>query len=107
MARSAALAPHTSTMVANQQAGITIGIEPVAAFDRVGIGLLHGVETAESRYQHEQRRTRQVEIGQENIDRAETIAWSDEDRGVTSERFGRSCFRRSPFQQPQPSAAAR
>src|SRR6202035_4125080 len=62
-----------------EQAGVAIGIEPVAAADGVGIGPLHGVEPAEGRHQHEQRRTRQMKIGQENIDRAKAVAGRDED----------------------------
>src|SRR5260370_9254833 len=60
--------PYVSIVGAKEQTGIAIGVEPVAAGDRVGIGPLHGVETAERRPQHEQRHTRQVKIGQENID---------------------------------------
>src|SRR5882724_12674784 len=85
--------PYLSIVGAKQQAGIAIGVEPVAAGDRVGIGPLHGVETTERRHQHEQRRTRQVKIGQENIDRAKTIARRDEDRGLSSEWLYRAVFR--------------
>src|SRR4029077_15821497 len=92
-------------LITKQQAGIAIGIEPVAVGDGVGIGPFHAVETAESGYQHEQRRTRQVEIGQENIDRSETISRGDEDRGLAGERLDGAVFRSSTFQKPQRRSA--
>ena len=69
-----------------QQAGIAIGIEPIARRDRMRVGALHRVEPAEGRDQHEQRRARQMEIGQQHVDRPEAIARRDEDRGVAGER---------------------
>src|SRR6267378_435245 len=68
---------------------------------RVGIGPFHGVEATERRYQHEQRRTRQVKIGQENIDRAKAITRRDEDRGLACERLDGAVLGRRTLQQPQ------
>ena len=63
-----------------QQTGIAIGIEAIAARDRVRIGALHRLQPDEGRHQHEQGRARQVEIGQHQVDRAEAVARRDEDR---------------------------
>src|SRR6202043_2274885 len=70
---------------AKQQTRIAIRVKPVTLVDGMGIGPFHGVEPGERRYQHEQCRTRQMKICQQNIDRAETIARGDEDRGFASE----------------------
>src|SRR6185437_5171814 len=43
-------------------------------------------EAGEGRDQHEEGRARQVEIGEEYIDRLEAVAWGDEDVGVAVER---------------------
>ena len=84
-----------------QQAGIAIGIEPVAGFDRMRIGALHQVETAKRRDQHEQCRARQMEIGQQRVDGTEPIARRNEERGLAGKRRERAVFARGAFQQPQ------
>src|SRR5882672_7775518 len=71
--------PTASIPCAKQQTRIAIRIEPVPLPDRMGIGVLHGVEAREGRHQHEQRRAGQMEIRQQNIDRAKAIAGRDED----------------------------
>src|SRR5258708_13871036 len=87
-------------LITKQQTGVAIRKEPVAPADRMGIGPFHGVEAAESRYQHEQGRSRQVEIGQKDIDGAKSIARRDEDRGIAGERHDFPLFRVSPFRKP-------
>jgi len=42
-----------ATLSAEQQAGVAVGIEPVAGRDRMSIGALNNVEPAERRHQHE------------------------------------------------------
>jgi len=64
----------------------------------VGIGPLHDIQTAESRHQHEQRRARQMEIGQKDIDRAKAIARRNEDRRLTGKRLDGAVFGGSAFQ---------
>ena len=54
-----------------QQTRIAIRIETIAAGNRMRIGALHGVEAAERRDQHEQRRARQMKIGEHQIHRRE------------------------------------
>src|SRR5206468_1541761 len=88
-------------LITKQQTSVAVGIEPVTAFDRVGIGLFHGVETGECRYQHEQRRTGQVKIGQENIDCAKPIARRNENGSFAGERLDGSVFLGGAFQQTQ------
>ena len=55
-----------------KQAGIAIAIEAIVRRDRMRIGRLHRLEPAESRNQHEERRARQMEIGQQQIDGLES-----------------------------------
>src|SRR5947208_3300376 len=74
-----------STSFTKKQAGIAIRIESIAAVDGVGVGPFHRLQAAESRYQHEQRRARQVKIGQEDIDRAKAISGRNEYRGLVAE----------------------
>jgi cation diffusion facilitator family transporter len=42
-----------ATLSAEQQAGVAVGIEPVAGRDRMSVGALNNVEPAERRHQHE------------------------------------------------------
>src|SRR5215471_21546381 len=86
---------------AKQEARIAIRIKPVALLDRMGIGLLHGVETCKGRDQHEKSRARQVKIRQEDIDRAETIARRDEYGGFVRKRPDRAVLGSRAFQQTQ------
>ncbi len=48
----------------------------------VGVGGFDAVEPGEGGHQHEQGRARQVEVGQQQIDRAEIVAGEDEEPGV-------------------------
>ena len=94
-------------MPTKQQAGIAIGVKPIAALGGMGIGALHGLKPREGRDQHEQRRTWQMEIGEENIDRAKAIARRDEDRGFVRKRLDGAVVGRGTFQQPQRGSADR
>ena len=57
--------------------------------------------------QHEQRRTRQMEVGQQQIDRAEPVARHDEQRGVAGKRADASVVRRRGLQQAEAGGAHR
>src|SRR5690606_28396020 len=61
-------------LLPEEQGSIAIGIEAVAVFDGVPIGGVHGVEPGKGGHQHEQRRTRKVEIGQQQVDDVEPEA---------------------------------
>ncbi len=63
--------------------------------------MLHGVEAAERRHQHEQGRARQMEIRHQHVDRAEAIAGRDEDRRLVGERRNAAVLGRGTLQQPQ------
>jgi hypothetical protein len=56
------------------QAAVAVGEEPIARGDGVAIGRAHALAAGEGRDQHEQSRLRQVEIGQQQVDDAETEA---------------------------------
>src|SRR5271154_6999406 len=71
---------NTSASAREKQTGVAIGIEPIVRVDRVPIGLLHSVETGKCRDQHEESRSRQMEIRQKQIDRFEPIPVGDENR---------------------------
>ena len=85
---SAMLRGRCQDELAEQEAGIAVGVEPVAGGDGVRIGALHRVEAAERRDQHEQGRARQVEVGQHHVDRAKAVARRDEQGGLARERTG-------------------
>ena len=65
------------------------------------------VETAERRDQHEQRRARQMEIGDERVDRAEAVAGRDEDRGLALEGPDGAALVGRAFDQARRSRADR
>ena len=48
-----------------------------------------------------------MEIGQQDIDRAEAVARRDEDRGLAGKRRDRAVLGRGAFQQPQRGGADR
>src|SRR5208337_2456850 len=70
----------------DQEAGVAVGIEAITRFDRMRIGRPHALEPAEGADEHEERRARQMEIGQKGVDRAEAVARRNEDRGLAGER---------------------
>src|SRR5579863_1430959 len=74
-----------SGLPAEQQARISVGIEPVARRDRMCVGPLHHLETAKGADQHEQGRARQMEIGHYHVDRPEAVARGDEHGGFAGE----------------------
>src|SRR5688572_2247931 len=57
-----------------EQRRVAIGIEAVTAGNGVGISVFHGLQAGKGRHQHEQRRARQVEIRQQQIDGFEAVA---------------------------------
>jgi AcrR family transcriptional regulator len=61
-------------------------VEPISPGPqhRMGIGRLHPVQPHQRADQHEQGRSRQVEVGHQAVDGAEAIAGGDEDRGVAA-----------------------
>src|SRR3954454_9313793 len=90
-----------SGLGAKQQAGVSIGVEPVTALDRVCIGAFHALEAAERGYQHKERRTRQMKISQENIGRTKLITRRDEDIRLAIERLDSPVLRGRAFQKPK------
>src|SRR5512133_2073926 len=54
-----------------EQASVPIGVEPIARADGVAIGSSHALGAGEGAGQHEQCRARQVEIGEQQVDRLE------------------------------------
>src|SRR5512133_1020685 len=78
--RAAPEVPRRSNcMVAPEdEHGVAIAEESVAVCKRARIGGADGGYAAEGRHQHEQRRLRQMEIGDEQIDDAEREAGGDE-----------------------------
>ena len=81
-----------------EQAGIAIGEEAIALARRhAHRRAFMRSSPAKARDQHEQGRARQMEIGQQQIDRAEAIARRDEERGLAGERRDRAARRRRRF----------
>src|SRR5215475_3195091 len=83
-----------------QQAGVAVGIEPVASGDGMGVGALHHLEAGKRRDQHEQCRARQVEIGEHHVDGAEAIARRDKQGGLPMERFDGAVVGAGALDQP-------
>src|SRR5262249_21497720 len=84
-----------------KQTRIAVGIEAVAGSDCVRISPLHGVEAAESRDQHKQRRARQMEICQQQIDDVKFVPWRDEDRSLPRKSLYAAIFTNGAFKWPQ------
>ena len=99
--------PAHALICPKQQAGVAVGIEPIAAVDGVRIGAPHHVETAEGADQHEQSRARQVEIGQHGVDGAEAVARRDEQRRLAAIGRERAVLGGRAFDQPQRGRADR
>ena len=70
-----------------QERGVAITIEAVSAAYRVRIGGADALEAGKGRDQHQQRRARQMKIGEQRVNGAEAIARRDEDVGLARERF--------------------
>src|ERR1700722_740685 len=75
------------SVITFQQTRIAIGIEAISRFDRVRIGPMHSLNAGKSAHQHEQRRARQMEIGQQQIDGAQSVAWQNEQTCIARERL--------------------
>src|SRR5947209_2223331 len=67
------IAAFMDVYLAEQQASVAIGVEPVVARDGVTVSAAHDVEAAEGADQHEQGRTRQMKIRQHRVNGAEAI----------------------------------
>ena len=96
-----------ANIVPEQQAGVAVGIEAIAAFDGMCIGCAHALQPGKGRNQHEQGRARQVEIGHQDIHGLEAVAGGDEDRGIAGERRDRSILAGGALQEPQGRRANR
>src|SRR5262245_37371290 len=88
-----------------EQAGVAEGVEAVTGRNRVGVGSLHGLEAAEGGDEHEEGRARQVEVGEQEVDGAESIARGDEDVGLAAEGVDQPLFICSAFEKAQGRAA--
>src|SRR5690348_16329721 len=84
-----------------QQTRIAIRIEPVTRRDRVRVSLLHRLEPAERRHQHEECRARQMEVGEHQIDRTKSVARRDENRGLAGKWLDDATLVRRAFKQTQ------
>src|SRR5229473_6845372 len=78
-------AHDSSRSLRMEQASVTVAEEAISGRDGVRVGRLHALQAGEGGDQHEERRARQVEIGQQQIDGAEAIAGRDEERGLAGE----------------------
>src|SRR5579872_3593477 len=90
-----------------QQTRIAIRVEAVSRVDGMCIGAAYAFPACKCADQHEQRRAWQVEVGQKQINRAEPVAWRDEERGVAGEWLHLPAFGGRGFQQPQACRADR
>src|SRR3990167_3932951 len=70
----------------NNERGVAVGVEAVARADRVSVRLHDQLPPRERADQHEERRARQVEVGQEDVHRAEAEAGRDVEGGLAGER---------------------
>src|SRR5690606_28027968 len=86
---------------AEEKAGIAVGIEAIAGSDGTSVGFAHRVQPAKGRYQHEQRRFRQMEIRHQHVDGLEAVAWCDEDVGGAAPCLHRSVVGAGALDQPQ------
>src|SRR5438552_6405574 len=97
--------PSRSSSIARlrsaKQAGVPVGIEPVAALDGMRIGRTHRLQPTEGRDEHEQRRARQMEIGHQHVGCPETVARGDEDVGRSGPGLDPAVFARGTFQEAQ------
>ena len=71
----------------------------------MGVGGFDAIKPGEGRDQHEQGRARQVEIGQQQIDRAETVARQNEEPGFARERADFAGFGGGGFEEAQAGRA--
>ena len=83
------------------QAGVAIGKEAVAGGHRVSIGGLDPIEPGECGDQHEQGRARQVEVGQQHVDRPEPVAGQNEQSGLAGKGSDLAILGRRAFEEPQ------
>src|SRR4051812_35644368 len=91
--------PASWTVLRKQQRRIPVRVEPVVIFNGMRICRLHPIQPHQRRYQHEQRRARQMEVGEQAVDSLEAVAGGDEDRGVAFEGADDAVFPASAFDQ--------
>ena len=65
-----------------EQHRVAVAVEAVAAGDGVVVGGEDALLAGEGGDEHDQRRARQVEVGEHDVDGAEGVAGADEDRGA-------------------------
>src|SRR5882672_1809317 len=61
---------------------VAVGIEAITLLDGVPIGFAYGLDSGERRDEHEQGRSRQVEVGDQLVDHAEPESGDDEQVGL-------------------------
>ena len=71
----------------------------------MGISRLHHIEAHQRTDQHEQSRSRQMEVGDQSVDRFEAVARRDEYRGIALERPDRALVIGRAFEQAQAGRA--
>ena len=89
------------------QAGVAVGEKAVALGDGVRVGGLDPVEPGQRRDQHQQRRARQVEIGQQHVDRAKPVARQDEQPRLAVEGPDLAAFGGGAFEEAHAGRADR
>ncbi len=85
------------------QHGVAETVEPVAPGDRVGVDAPGLLDPAEGHDQGQQARARQMEVGDQAVDRGEPVARRDEQAGATLT----SRHRRRPPPRPAPPPCRR
>src|SRR4051794_22201429 len=78
-------ATRSRSACSQNQHRIAEGIEAVLLFDRELVQASHLLDTRERHHECEQRRARQVEVGQQRVDSLELEAGRDEELGATGE----------------------
>src|SRR5947207_2385026 len=89
------------------QAGVAVGEKPVELGNGVRIGGFDAIETGEGCDEHHERRARQVEIGQQQVDGAEAIAGQDEQARLAREFVHFTGFGGGAFEEAQARRADR
>src|SRR5438270_721950 len=97
-----ARAPILRAVGRNRSAtAVAEAVEAIAGLDRVGVRRFHDIEPHQRADQDEQRRARQMEVGNEPVDRPEAVAGRDEDGRVAFERTDRAVLAGGALEQAQ------
>src|SRR4051812_43174547 len=73
-----------SRRLTGDEHAVAVAVEKVLLRDRFRIRAANPLDACERGDEHDQRRFRQMEVGQQLVDRAELAAGSDEDRRLAS-----------------------